>query len=146
MTCAGVAALLLLATAPLSAQAQADRWDGQVRAAFVRAHRLAATRGFAPTGIELVGTLFTDESEPREVELPAGASYLALAVCDVDCGRLNLVLVDPKGDEIASDRGLGNAPMVEAPTVRGGRYRIRVIMGSCRVSPCRYGVLVYRKE
>lgn len=139
-----VALAIGMATSALAQARPTDPWDGQVQASLAKAGELARTRGYVPTGIELVGALFADESEAGSLTLATGA-YLILGVCDEDCRTLNLVLADPKGDELAVDRGEGNAPMVAAPSARGGRYRLRIIMGACRVSPCRYGIVVYRR-
>jgi hypothetical protein len=138
-----LATLLLASSVPLAAQG--DPWERQVDTSLAQARILAANRGFATAGAPLTGTLGTDESERRPVWLDANVDYLILAVCDGDCRTLNLVLSTPNGDEIAVDRQEGNVPLLQLRSGGSGNYQVRVIMGGCRVSPCRYGVGVYRK-
>lgn len=141
---AGIALLWPASTA--LAQTGGDRWQRDVARSMVRARGLAAERGYQPTGTELIGALFIDESESRTLSLAPGGHYLIIGVCDEDCRTLNLVLSNPNGDEIAVDRGEKNAPMVEAVAARGGIFRAKVIMGGCRVAPCRYGLAVYQRK
>lgn len=139
-----VALLMMLGAVPLAAQG--DRWQRQIDSALTRAIGLATRRGFVQAGSQLTGALFLEESEHRTIPLAAGGNYLMVAVCDADCRTLNLVLSNPHGDEIAYDRQEGNVPLVETTGARGGDYRLKVIMRECLVSPCRYGVMVFRKS
>jgi hypothetical protein len=136
----------LLLAAPLLAQEPADRWQQGVRSAMLKADSLAHRRGYAPTDVRLSGSLFIDEAESRTLPLDRAGSYLVVGVCDEDCSVLNLVLSNPKGDEVSSYREAGNAPFVEATATAAGEYRLRVIMLGCRRAPCRYGVAVFRKS
>ncbi len=140
-----VLAILFLASG-LPLAAQGDPWQRQVDASLTRARSLASNRGFSSAEAQLTGVLGADETEQRPLQLDPDADYLILAVCDGDCRTLNLVLSNPSGDEVAVDRQEGNVPLLQLHSRRGGRYQVRVIMRSCRVSPCRYGLAVYRKR
>lgn len=135
--------LLLVLGGPLQAQ---DVWQQQVQTSLSRATAMAEKRGFAPTGQWVTGTLFADETERRTVTLAAGTSYMLVGVCDVDCRLLGLSLATPNGDDLVTDAHGSNAPLIEASAQRGGEYRLKVMMGGCRVSPCRYGVAVFKRR
>jgi hypothetical protein len=135
--------LLLVLGGPLQAQ---DIWRQQVDSSLSRASAMAAKRGYLATGQWVTGELFADESVRREVSLSAGGSYMLVGVCDTDCRSLGLALATPNGDDLAADSHGGNVPLIEAVATRSGAYLLRVRMGGCRVSPCRYGVAVFRKR
>lgn len=135
--------LCLFLGGPLQAQ---DIWRQQVDSSLRRASTMAATRGYVATGQWVTGELFAEEQVRREVSLTAGGSYMLVGVCDADCRALGLSLATPNGDDLAADPHGGNVPLIEAIATRSGAYQLRVRMGGCRVSPCRYGVAVFRKS
>jgi hypothetical protein len=91
--------------------------------------------------------LTTDESERLEFPVLAGAEYILVGSCDDDCTGLHLVIANPTGYQIDAARGSGNSPIVRVPrSALPGGYHVTVTMAACRVSPCRYGVAVYRKN
>ena len=136
--------LTLTAASPLASQS--DRWDRQVQQSLDRSARLLRERGYAPAGREYRGLLSTEESERFEVPVNAGGEYVIVGVCDDDCTGLHLVVSNPTGYEIDAARGSGNAPIVRiASPALPGAYRVKVTMAGCRVSPCRFGVALYRR-
>lgn len=135
---------LLLGT-PASLAAQADRWDRQVEAALQRAGPMLAEQGFVRDGASALGLLSTDESEQHTLPLAPGRQYAIIGVCDEDCGNLDLVLARSARQEVASDRGEGNVPLVKVTTTLAGSYSLKVLMTSCRKGPCRYGIAVYSR-
>ena len=127
--------------------AQSDRWDRQVESSLDRSTELLKERGYTPAGSRFRGLLATGESEQLEVVVSAGGGYIVVGTCDDDCGELHLVLANQTGYEIDAAHGPGNAPIVRIPPpARAGTYRLKVSMSGCRVSPCRYGVVVYGKR
>jgi hypothetical protein len=130
---------------PASLTAQADHWDRQTEAALRQAAPLLADQGFQLTGPARLGMLSADESELLTIPMLAGRSYAIVGVCDEDCGNLDLVLSRSTRQEVASDRGDGNVPMVKVTTALAGSYGIKVIMTACRMGPCRYGIAIYSK-
>ena len=139
-----VACLLLAVAEPLSAQG--DRWDRQVEQGLARSTRLLGERGYAPAGRQVRGLLNAEESERFEVPIASPDEYVVVGTCDDDCSSLHLVVSNPTGYEIDAARGRGNAPIVSiTPPALSGAYGVKVTMAACRVSPCRYGVAVYRR-
>lgn len=137
--CASLVAL------PAALTAQGDHWDRQTEAALRQAAPLLADQGFQPTGPARLGMLSVDESEQISIPMLAGRSYAIVGVCDQDCGNLDLVLSRSTRQEVASDRGDGNVPIVKVTTALAGSYGVKIIMTACRMGPCRYGVAVYSK-
>ncbi|MDZ4865138.1 MAG: hypothetical protein SGJ01_17090 [Gemmatimonadota bacterium] len=130
---------------PAALTAQADRWDRQAEAALHRAGPLLADQGFQSTTVARYGMLSTDESERVTIPVSAGRSYAIVGVCDEDCGNLDLVLSRSARQEVTSDRGDGNVPIVKVTTELAGTYGLKVIMTACRLGPCRYGIAVYSR-
>lgn len=136
--------LILTAVGPLAAQG--DRWERQVEQGLTRSTRLLGERGYSPAGWQIRGLLNTEESERFDVPIAATEEYVVVGTCDDDCTGLHLVVSNPTGYEIDAARGKGNAPIVRiTPPALSGNYRVTVTMAACRVSPCRYGVAVYRR-
>ena len=91
------------------------------------------------------GSLDDDESDNLNVTLRGGVRYAFLGVCDNDCSDVDLRLFDEDGDEVDSDVRTDDWPIVEVTPGHTARYRLKVIMASCSVSPCFYGVGMYSK-
>jgi len=128
----------LLVASP--ARAQGDRWDRQMRGQLERAVASLGAKGAVRSLAVRVGTLDTDESTSFTVTLQAGVSYVVLGTCDDDCERLGLVLSDLSSYDLAADRASENAPLVRLTPRQTASYRVKVVMESCRMNPCRFGV------
>ena len=124
------------------AHAQEDRWERQVRGQLERAAASLSPRGSATSRAAHVGMLDTDESETVTLRLHAGTSYVVVGSCDGDCSQLGLVLSDVTSHDLAADRASDNAPVVRVTPRETAAYRVKAIMASCRVNPCRYGIAV----
>ena len=137
--------LLMAALAPATVSAQTDKWQRQTADALRRAGPLLADQGYAAAVPSRFGMLSTDDSEQLTIPMAAGRSYAIIAVCDEDCGNLDLVLSRSSRQEVASDRDGGNVPIVKVTTTLAGDYGLKVIMTACRLGPCRYGIAVYSR-
>lgn len=137
--------LSLMPVAVRALAAQSDRWDRQVEAGLARSTRLLRERGYAAAGRQFRGLLNTEESDRLEVPVARG-EYVIVGTCDDDCTGLHLVVSNPTGYEIDAARGPGNAPIITIrPPALTGAYLVTVTMAGCRVSPCRYGIMVYQR-
>jgi len=130
---------VLLAT---PARAQVDRWERQVHEQVERAAASLGASGIGKALTTHVGMLNTDESESFTLTLRAGISYVVVGTCDEDCSNLGLVLSDLSSHDLAADRASGNAPVTQLTPRETASYRVKAVMASCRVNPCRYGVAV----
>jgi hypothetical protein len=137
-----VCGLLLAHAGPLAAQQ--DHWEREVGRAFARAEPALTARGLHRIGPVHYGLLLDGASTWITLDVPPGSGLAVVGGCDDDCARLGLVLADGTGYELRADAGRSNAPVVQvSPSAPHGAYRVRVIMSSCRVSPCRFGIAVY---
>ncbi len=130
--------LALLVATP--ARAQGDRWERQVRGQLERAAASLVAKGAVRSLATRVGMLDTDESASFTLTLQAGVSYVVVGTCDEDCERLGLVLSDLSSHDLAADRASENTPMVRLVPHQTASYRVKVVMETCRMNPCRFGV------
>ena len=138
-----IAVFALPPAAPLCAQG--NRWERQVREQLQRAAATLQTGRAGPAQQTRPGTLNVEESESFAVTLQAGVSYEIVGVCDNDCTSLGLTLATMSNNDIASDRSSENFPVLHVTPRTTMAYRIKVVMAACQVSPCWYGVGVYRR-
>ena len=98
--------------------------------------------GWTLTHEVVTGALHSYARDTVQVRLRAGLTYAIAATCDQDCSDIDLELIDPSG-RVVSDLRPDDVPVVIAYPVTGGTYRVRVVMASCSVGPCRYAVGVF---
>lgn len=77
--------------------------------------------------------------------LDRGWDYKIYAVCDGDCGDIDLCLFDENGNEIDCDETTDDKPLVSVSPRWTGRFRLKVTMYECRINPCRFGIAVFGK-
>jgi hypothetical protein len=99
--------------------------------------------GMSRVGGIVRGSLNQSEVAPHPGTFDPGADYLIVGRCDVDCTDLDLELSSSDGSVVAEDREADDKPYVRF-RARSGSYRLRVIMSSCQIEPCAYGLRVYR--
>ena len=123
-------------------RAQGDRWERDVRTQLGGAAASLDPRASNKPVTTRFGTLNAGESDSLTLPLHAGTAYVVVAACDEDCSRLTLRLSDLKSHELAVDRASEHAPVVRLAPAETGSYRVRIVMESCQMNPCRYGVAV----
>lgn len=141
----GLALSAPLGAAGADAQTPGNRWERQVRAQLERALVALDAPAGGAVRVRHVGPLNGGEADTIPLDLRAGVAYAIVGVCDDDCGRLELVLSDAGGDDLAVNRADENLPVVRFTPVHDRRYRVRVVMGACRKNPCWYGVGVHER-
>ena len=132
-------AIALTFVAP-SAQAQSNQWRGQVEGYLKRASQTLSDRGYDQTHDTQIGSLRDDENESFSLTLRSGTSYALVGVCDNDCSDLDLVLYDADGDQVDSDVQTDDVPIVQVTPRETMRYRVKVLMPTCKTNPCWYGI------
>ena len=60
----------------------------------------------------LYGNLYSSGDETFQIELGSGRPYRILGACDDDCGDLDLILIDPNGNELETDTETDSFPML----------------------------------
>lgn len=96
--------------------------------------------GFAKTHDYKIEKLRGDGTDTFRITLNRNVKYRIVAVCDRDCGDIDLRLFDENNNEVAKDTARDDTPMVTITPKWTGRFRIHVRMYDCRVSPCYYGI------
>jgi hypothetical protein len=119
-----------------------DNWEAQVIKEFRRYESQLDLSG--QTHQLHFGRIKNNENEFVNVTLKAGITYYILGVCDNDCTDLDLELFN-RSDLVDRDFETDAYPLVTVTPARETTYRIKVLMESCNVDPCRYGVAVYSK-
>ena len=101
--------------------------------------------GFTEVGDERFGSLNSDQAIRLPIPMEAGREYRLAGVCDQDCFDLDLVLVDPTGNAVTSDRLEDAIPIVAHVADTTGDYQVEVIMIACALEPCAYRIASFAK-
>lgn len=91
------------------------------------------------------GSLRNGQSENYYFYLNRGDDYAIFAVCDGDCGDMDLRVYDENGNLVASDTSTDDRPMVTVSPRWSGSFKLRTTMYNCRYNPCRFGIGVFGK-
>ena len=124
------------------ARAQGDRWEREVRTQLGRAAESLDPETPRKPVTTRIGTLNAAESASVTLTLHAGTAYVIVAACDEDCSRLILGLSDLKSHELAVDDASDHAPVLRLTPAETASYRVRVVMETCQMNPCRFGIAV----
>lgn len=79
----------------------------------------------------------------HSLDLKAGHTYMIQAYCDQDCRDIDLTLYDNNGNQIDLDVQQDDLPLVTVTPRYSARFRYKVTMADCRITPCTYMVAVY---
>ena len=91
-----------------------------------------------------VNVLESGDVDSLEVSLDRG-SYLALGVCDDDCGDLDVYVLDSDGEIVASDVLVDAEPMVEFEVHQRATFFVGASMESCAATDCLYSIQLLRQ-
>lgn len=141
---AGLAALALATASPAAAQVPPGLANDLLMGLDNHQDNLF-DEGFALAAGPLYGDVAEGRGRVLTVMLRADQEYTIAGVCDRRCGDLDLRLVDPRGQTIASDvRGNKEPEMHVRPTVTG-QHSIQVGMIRCEAPSCWFAVNVYTR-
>jgi hypothetical protein len=73
----------------------------------------------------------TSQFQDAEYDLKVGFYYVFIAACDSDCRDIDLALIDPDGNVVATDRDSDDTPVVAFVPAKAGRYRVRATIPDC---------------
>lgn len=102
-------------------------------------------QGFARAVGPLAGMLASSSAAQLPLTLRAGQVIRVVAVCDQACGDLDLRVLNPRGEVIASDVRSDDHPVVDLSAEMFGQHTIEVSMIDCSAPRCRYAVNVYTR-
>lgn len=127
---------------PLSAQ---ERYVREIRAQLGVIAVAMDQNGFDRTHDFKIEKLRGDNTDTFGITLTRGVDYRIVAVCDHDCGDIDLRLFDENNNEVAKDTANDDYPLVSIAPRWTGRFKIHVRMYECSVSPCFYGIGTFGK-
>jgi len=116
----------------------------QVAVRLVSYSAMLEESGWEITDDRKVDSLKPGSVDSLEVSLSSG-SYLALGVCDDDCGDLDVYVLDSKGEIIGSDVLVDAEPMVEFDVDQRATYFVGASMESCDAADCVYSLQLLRQ-
>lgn len=106
-------------------------------------NRVFNSKGFYRTHNIKYASLYDDQSDFYTFNLDRATDYEIFAVCDGDCGDIDLWLYDESGNLIDSDQKKDDLPVVVVTPSWTGKFRLKVKMYDCRIEPCVFGIGVY---
>ena len=126
-------AITIIFGRPEHLKAQSDIVQRQV----LQIGLLLASEGYELTHDIRYSSLSEGKSNNYYFTLDRGTTYKIYAVCDGDCGDIDLCLFDENGNEIDCDESEDDMPLVSATPKWTGRFRLWVKMYECSINPCR---------
>jgi hypothetical protein len=91
------------------------------------------------------GSLYDDDYTTYTLTLKQYWTYRITTVCDGDCGDIDLYLYNENGSLIEKDERTDDYPIVGCSPKWTGRFKLKVKMVNCDISPCRFAIAVFRK-
>lgn len=138
--------LVLLASSATAAPQSMASWRASAKAHFQSLwQELKRDMGFGYAQDMVAGALEAEDDEYFAFDFVGHRDYVVAAVCDSDCGDLDLVLYDEADNVIAADRDPDAEPVMTLRAGLAGRYYIEAVMVSCSVEPCYYAVQVFHR-
>jgi hypothetical protein len=86
------------------------------------------------------GSLDHGARAAHTVTVSGGTNYVLFGACDSDCADVDLKILDANGNTVIQANELDEILMLLFTARSSEKYRVEVIMTSCSVNPCRYGV------
>ena len=134
-----VAVLCALVALPATLSPTQD-WEEQVAAQIEAIHQEIAP-DFEYASDMVIGEIYAGDSDGFGMTVQGDAQYIIVAVCDADCGDLDLVIYDPEEEEAAADVELDDYPVL---SVQGeGEYWVEILMTDCQAETCLYAVQAF---
>jgi len=84
-------------------------------------------------------------TDSYSVELDSFSTYQIVAVCDEDCGDIDLFLYDERGNLVDDDETTDDYPIVGVSPKISQEYTLKVKMYKCDIEPCRFAIAVFDK-
>lgn len=143
-----IAVMALVPLVPAVGQAQAALDRQLVVQQLSEASRGAAGQGYREEprvfdSRSVVGMLPRGGQVVLEANLRAGERYTVVAVCDEECGDLDLRAHAPEGQEVLDeDVSTDNVPILTFTAEATGPHPISVIMSACSAERCYFGLKV----
>ena len=143
-TFARTVALVAAGSALLAPRAlHAQQYVQQLQTQMNTHTRSVLSNGYTPVTSMVTGNLQNSSTGTHQVTVTAGRQYVVVGVCDNDCSDLDLKLYSPDNNMVVQDIATDDYPTLQFTAAFSGQYRLEVIMATCRVNPCYYGVQLF---
>jgi hypothetical protein len=139
------AAIVLLGLVSMDSLLAQETYRREIRAQLNLVEAAMGPHGFEKTHDYKIDTLRRDRTDAFTVRLRKGVNYRIVAVCDRDCGDIDVTLFDENNNQVAKDTETDDYPIVRIVPRWTGQFKIHIRMYDCKVSPCFYGVGVFGK-
>jgi hypothetical protein len=116
-----------------------------VRSDLVRSQAPLLEQGYRAEDDWLRGSAGAQSAVRRTVTLEAGVPYAILAVCDVECGDIDLRITDASDSTLATDELPNDTPLLEFTAARSGQYQLELRMFACEPVACTWVGRIYRR-
>lgn len=117
----------------------------------LRSEMAAATATATKAGLTATHDPFTGLLEENEINSvlfdlsPEDVEVLMVAVCDVDCSDIDILVQDPMGREIARDVDTDDRAVVTFTPRSAGEYKVYVNIPACSAETCGYALLSFSR-
>ncbi len=129
----------------LPSQGSAQDWARQVAEKAVAVDNVMEQIGFVRSHDRDIDSLTNGQDRDVTLELDGLREYRIAAVCDNDCGDLDLSVYNVEG-LVAEDAKTDSIPLLVFTPTRTERFRINVKMYQCTRNPCYYSLTVYQRR
>lgn len=115
----------------------------------VKAQLVDLENHLEPLGFDVTHDIFYSSLSEGQysnyyLQLESAYEYRIYAVCDGDCGDIDLCLYDgDDDDELDCDRSNDDLPLVEFSPFRTRQFRLWFKMYDCSINPCRFAIVVF---
>ena len=137
--------LMVVAALAVSAAAAQSVWERQVRDQINEVSYEFRQEGFHKLGETWIDELEEDDDMYITLELNSDYEYIAIGVCDGDCGDIDLILYDDDDVRIANDVGTDDIPVLSGSPDYDGEYYLEALMVDCDADTCAFGVALYAR-
>jgi len=79
------------------------------------------------------------------INLEAGVEYQIVAVCDEDCGDIDMCIFDSNANQLDCDKTDDDIPVLIFTATETGKHKVWVKMYECSIDPCKFGLVAYGK-
>jgi hypothetical protein len=125
------------------AMAPLDRYD---RGVYRRLREMEEWLGVdAPSHRPWIASGAGGSTTRAELQVEAGGRYTLVAVCDEDCGDMDLRVLDGSY-VVAQDTGVDPDAHLEISPARSGTLTVEAIVHACAQNPCHFGVGAYESR
>lgn len=102
--------------------------------------------GYVKLGETWVDDLSEGDDMYVELEMFQDYEYIAVGVCDNDCGDIDLLIFDARDREVASDISDDDVPVLHGSPDYDGTYFLEAQMHDCNTRTCAFGVAIYARR